>query len=274
VPAAPQLDAIEAIARDAGALLSGRFGDPGLIEVKGSSSTGRRVTDLVTELDHASEKMIVERIAAIAPGAAVHAEEDGVRYVDGTLVDVPLDELEDLWLVDPLDGTVNFAHGIPMFCVSIARYSFGVPKAGVVYAPMLNELYAFEGDNTLPTLNGQPLKIAEGVRPGQGVASLSGVGPHFRELARNFTSWRRIGSAALTLCWIAAGRLDAYVQLGTLWAWDHAAAVPMIVLAGGVVTDHRGEPWAYPLDGTTGLVAGAAGPHGICCDVLRDLRVM
>jgi len=265
------IEAIETIAREAGALLKGRFGSPGDVLVKGPLGAGGRVLDLVTELDTAAEALIVQRIAELTPGASVLAEEGGARMVTGGgPVEQALADIEDLWIVDPLDGTINYASGIPLFCVSIARYRQGIPVAGAIYAPMLDELFTFAAGERPPQLNGEPLLVSSRA-VNKGVIALSGVGPHFREVARHFLAWRRIGSAALTMAWVAAGRLDGYIQLGGIYPWDHAAGVPLIIEAGGVVTDESFQPWRFDLEARTGIVTGSSAVHTEAEKVLREL---
>lgn len=264
-----KLAQIEPIALEAGELLRARFGRPGEVNAKGPGGAGGRVTDLVTEVDYACERLVLDRIREVAPDAVVLAEEGGAARLDGTDLVGGLEEIDDLWLVDPLDGTVNFAYGLPLFCVSIARYSRGVPVAGVVHAPMLDETYAFAAGEA-PTLNGEPVRVAEREHANEGVVALSGLGEHFRELARRFIGWRRLGSAALTLCWVGAGRLDCYVQAGPLSPWDHAAGAPFAIAAGASACHLDFEPWSYPLTGVTSVVIGAPAAHEMLVGLLRE----
>ncbi|MBC7643652.1 MAG: inositol monophosphatase [Thermoleophilia bacterium] len=266
---AARIVAIEAMAREAGALLKSRFGTPGTITSKGVAHDSERVFDVVTEVDFAAEKLVLSRIAETAPDAYVVAEEGGLTRVDGTRVDPAdepdFDEVEDLWLVDPLDGTVNFASSLPLFCVSIAWYSYGKPVAGAIFAPMLDELYLFKTGNGA-TLNGVPLRIDPDVPAKDTVLASGGVGftidghtatpEQFKAIIRNFRSWRRVGSAALALAWTAAGRFGGYAQFGSLNPWDYAVGAQLVLEAGGEIVNHELEPWTNPLTGQSGIVCG------------------
>ena len=263
---------VEGIAREIGEYLKSRFGNPGDVSAKGPSGPSGRTTDLVTEVDFESERRIIEHVAAVSPGAAVLGEEGGACLPDGSPLVGALEDVEDLWIIDPLDGTVNFARSLPLFCVSIARYRFGVPAAGAIFAPMLNEMYTFdasEGGGAF--LDGNPIQVSDRAAI-DGIASLSGVGPHFREAARNFMNWRRIGSCALTMSWVACGRLDAYVQVENISPWDHAVAAPLVIEAGGVVTHFDLQPWVFPLEAKTGIITGSPQSHDVVAGVMRQLQ--
>ncbi|HET9093411.1 MAG TPA: inositol monophosphatase family protein [Acidimicrobiales bacterium] len=195
-----------------------------------SSKTTR--TDLVTEADRASEQLIVERLRANRPDDAILAEEGASR--DGTS--------GLTWVVDPLDGTINFVYGFPAFCVSIACVAGGERLVGVVLDPVRHEVFrARLGGGA--TRNGAPLRIEEGpplsealVATGFGYAAerrrsqaelLETVLPEVRDI-------RRAGAAALDLCWLASGRVNAYFEAG-LAPWDLAGGALVVTEAGGVV---------------------------------------
>jgi myo-inositol-1(or 4)-monophosphatase len=214
----------EAIAREAGALLREHFARP-----RTSVATKSSPTDVVTEADRAAEALIRERLAAARPADAVLGEEGGAA--DGTT--------GVRWIVDPLDGTVNFLFGIPQWSVSIACEDGEGVLAGVVYDPLRDELWAAERDGP-PVLDGRPLAnplradlgtalVATGfgyaaeVRRVQ-AATAANLLPHVRDI-------RRAGSAALDLAWTAAGRFDAYYERG-LNAWDWAAGELICTRAG------------------------------------------
>lgn len=223
-------------ARAAGDLLLERFGSIDRTQVRTKSS--RR--DLVTRTDLDTERLIVERIRATYPEHAIRAEEE--TREDGELV----------WYVDPLDGTVNFVHGIPLFCVSIALYRGSEPLVGVVHAPVLDETFvAAQGRGA--TVNDQPLAVSDtaelldavvatGFPYRRGELANGNLG-NFARLFPQVRGVRRMGSAALDLAFCAAGRIDAFWEL-YLGAHDLAAGALLVREAGGVVTDvDGGDAW-------------------------------
>ena len=222
------------IARDAGEILRGRFGQPHDVRFKGT-------IDLITEADQASEDLIADRLRSLCPEHDLLCEEGSVGAASGSAY---------RWVVDPLDGTTNFAHGLPTFAVSIALEDAGVPVVGVVYDPMRDELFvARKGAGA--TLNGAPMQVSAVDRL---LASIlvTGFSYDFERRARQAEVWRdfltrvqairQTGSAALNLCYIAAGRLDGYWEQG-ISAWDVAAGAVIVTEAGGMVTDMRGGPF-------------------------------
>jgi len=219
------------IARDAGEILRDRFGQPHDVRYKGA-------IDLVTEADRAAEDLIAARLRSICPDHDLLCEEGSLGATPGATY---------RWVVDPLDGTTNFAHGLPTFAVSIALEDAGVPVVGVVYDPMRDELFvARKGGGA--TLNGEPIHVSS---VGQLIASILVTGfsydfarrAHQAEIWRDFLTRvqaiRQTGSAALNLCYIAAGRLDGYWERG-ISPWDVAAGAVMVMEAGGRVTDMAG----------------------------------
>ena len=219
------------IARDAGEVLRDRFGQPHDVRFKGT-------IDLVTEADQAAEDLIAKRLRTLCPEHDLLCEEGSVGATSGAAY---------RWVVDPLDGTTNFAHGLPTFAVSIALEDAGVPVVGVVYDPMRDELFvARKGGGA--TLNGAPIHVS---LVDQLIASILVTGfsydfarrAHQAEIWRDFLTRvqaiRQTGSAALNLCYIAAGRLDGYWERG-LSPWDVAAGAVIVTEAGGIVTDMRG----------------------------------
>jgi myo-inositol-1(or 4)-monophosphatase len=254
-------------------MLAARFGDPGLISPKAGDGA-ERVYDVVTELDYAVEAYAEQEIRKLAPDSALLAEEGGIRFVNPAATSTPEAMgnpalIDDLWILDPLDGTINFAHGIPMFCVSLARYRKGVPVAGVIYAPVLGELYRYVAGEPA-TLNGEPIHVRDNAEPGSAVMGVGWAPEDFLVLAPKFRAWRRIGSAALSLAWVARGLYDAYLQFGTLAPWDHAVGAPLVVAAGGTITTHEFLPWTNPLEGWTGAVAGSPDMHRVVHEALRS----
>jgi myo-inositol-1(or 4)-monophosphatase len=217
------------VAREAGALLRAAFTGP---ELRVSSKS--TPTDLVSEADHAAEQLIRERIAAARPGDGVLGEEGGDQQGTSGV----------RWVVDPLDGTINFLFGLPQWAVSIACEDDHGALAGVVYDPLRDELFAVERDGA-PTRDGAP--IACSTREDLGTA-LVGTGFGYdaevrraqaavaARLLPDVRDIRRFGSAAIDLAWTACGRLDAYYEHG-LNAWDLAAGRLLCERAGLEVHD-------------------------------------
>jgi myo-inositol-1(or 4)-monophosphatase len=227
----PELETSIEIAREAGALLMDYFGRVSF-ELKGEF-------DLVTEADRVSERLVVERLRAHFPTHSIVAEEGG-----GT------EQSSDYrWYVDPVDGTTNFAHGFPVFNVTLALEKAGELVAGVIFDPTRQELFAAEkGGGAF--LNGQRIRVSNVNRLED---SLVATGFPSRKRHRNINVYfyyelamlthgvRRAGSAALDLAYVACGRLDAFWEFG-LHPWDMAAGILMIQEAGGVCSDMRGAP--------------------------------
>src|SRR5215216_7422464 len=219
------------IARDAGQILRDRFGQPHDVRFKGA-------IDLVTEADQAAEDLIADRLRALCPDHDLLCEEGSVGLTAGNAY---------RWVVDPLDGTTNFAHGLPTFAVSIALEDAGVPVVGVVYDPMRDELFvARRGGGA--TLNGAPIHVS-GVDRLISSILVTGFSYDFERRAQQAEIWldfltrvqaiRQTGSAALNLCYIAAGRLEGYWERG-ISPWDVSAGAVIVTEAGGTVTDMRG----------------------------------
>lgn len=263
------------IALEAGELLRSRFGNPGEVRAKAAPlGDEERWQDVVTEVDDLSEQLIVDRIGGIDPHARILAEEGGLISARGAALDEDPAQSGELWIVDPLDGTVNFAHGIPHFCVSIACWRDGVPLAGAIVDPMVGESFSFErhaADDQRAFHDDLQVRLAAGVRAGESVLYVGGGGPRLVPLLRSFRSWRRLGSAALALAWTGVGRCAAYVQPGMLHPWDWAAGVPFIEAAGGRVTDFSCASWSAPLQGRTGVVAASPPIHELVARQLAEL---
>jgi myo-inositol-1(or 4)-monophosphatase len=221
-------------ARRAGVLLLSMF--EGQRDVKLKSTF-----ELVTDADHASEALVISAISRQYPDHAVVAEESG-----GTAA-----EAGYTWLIDPLDGTNNYAHGLPIFSVSLALLHDGAPLVGVIYDPTRDELFAAErGEGA--RCNGRRIHVSENASL---AASLLATGfPYdyatnpdnnareFTTLAGRVQGVRRLGSAALDLAYVAMGRFDAFWEL-RLQPWDSAAGALLVSEAGGRVTDWRGGDW-------------------------------
>jgi myo-inositol-1(or 4)-monophosphatase len=227
VPAASE------IAREAGKILLQHLGHVA-IEYKGG-------VDLVTAADRASEAFIVARLRQLFPTHSIVAEEGGGSEASSGY----------RWYVDPLDGTTNFAHRIPFFAVSLGLEYEGRMIAGVVYNPVLNELFAAEEGHGA-TLNGQPIHVSPTAMLAE---SLVGTGfpvqkrnanpnIHFYHmLTLHSHGVRRMGAAALDLCYTACGRLEAFWEFN-LKPWDTAAGSFIVQQAGGTVTDILGQPFS------------------------------
>ncbi len=195
--------------------------------------------DVVTEADHRSEAAIIERIGAAFPGDAFLAEESGESGESGEGAD-------RLWVIDPLDGTVNYANGIPFFAVSIGLCVEGEPVLGVVFDPTRDELFtAVTGGGAF--LNGRQIHNPDKERLGDAVVCLglpsSGFGRRYREIRRRVRITRAMGSATLSLTYLANGRFDAYLQWSKLSLWDICAAGVIAIEGGAVVTSALGNSW-------------------------------
>jgi myo-inositol-1(or 4)-monophosphatase len=219
-------------ARDAGRILAERIGRVLLISNKSD-------IDLVTEVDLASEKLIVERIRTHHPRHAILAEESGPsEAIAGPI------QNEWKWIIDPLDGTTNYAHGYPCYCVSIALERAGRIELGVIYDPAREEMFAAERGQGA-TLNERRIRVSA-IEDLNRAMVCTGFPYDVRErpaFARHFTSFtmqaqavRRDGSAALDLAYIACGRFDGFWEDG-LNAWDVAAGVLLVEEAGGRVSN-------------------------------------
>jgi len=221
-------------ARDAGRILAERIGRSLEISNKGE-------IDLVTESDLASERLIIDRIKSHYPRHAILAEESGEAIV----IDSPN---EWKWIIDPLDGTTNYAHGYPCFCVSIGVERAGRIELGVVYDPMRDEIFAAERGGGA-TLNERKIRVSR-VQELNNAMLCTGFPydvrerPHFARHFSNFTmkaqAVRRDGSAALDLAYVAAGRFDGFWEDG-LSPWDVAAGSLLVEEAGGRVSDFLGN---------------------------------
>ena len=241
------------VARDAGALLMQRLG------VAKVSNKGD--IDLVTEADLASESLIIERIRSYYPQHGILAEESGEAVLSGSK------RSEWKWIIDPLDGTTNYAHGYPCFAVSIGLERAGVLEVGVVYDPVRDEMFAAERGNGT-TLNGRQIRVSE-VEELNSAMLCTGFPYNVRErpnFTRDFANFtmsaqavRRDGSAALDLAYVACGRFDGFWEDG-LSPWDIAAGALLIEEARGRVTNFDDQPlsiYTKKVLATNGLVHDA-----------------
>jgi myo-inositol-1(or 4)-monophosphatase len=221
------------IAREAGDLLRGYFERRVTFELKGEH-------DLVTEADRASEKLIVERLRAHFPGHSILAEEGGGSNQSS----------EFQWYVDPLDGTTNFAHGFPIYNVTLALERAGELIAGVVLDPSRKEVFTAEkGSGAF--LNGERIRVSNVPRLEEAIVVTGfpsrrrheSVNVHFfYQLSMISHGVRRLGAAAVDLAWVAAGRSELFWEF-SLSPWDMAAGVLLIREAGGALSDMRGQPF-------------------------------
>lgn len=196
----------------------------------------------VTEADKASEKAIFTAIQEDFPGHFILSEEAGEIKMDS----------EYKWIIDPIDGTINFANGIPICCVSIGLEYNGVIIMGAVYNPLMHEFF-FSEKNKGAKLNGKEIRVGNKEKvidsclatgfPYTYIDKPNGPLPVFERLIKKGIAVRRIGSAALDLCWVAAGRFDGFYE-HTLNPWDSAAGFLMVEEAGGKVTDFSGTDYS------------------------------
>jgi myo-inositol-1(or 4)-monophosphatase len=233
----PMLNIAVRAARRAGSVINRAALAGGGFQVR-----SKRANDFVTEVDKAAEAAILEVVRKAYPAHAILAEESGATGSGGG-------EDEFRWVIDPLDGTTNFIHGFPQYCVSIAVEHNGALEHGVIYDPVKDELFtASKGRGAF--LNDRRIRVSKCARLGE---ALVGTGFPFKEVERielytkqlknlmqKSAGVRRAGAAALDLAYVACGRLDAFWELG-LSPWDMAAGALMIQEAGGLVGDTRGN---------------------------------
>ncbi len=225
----PRLKIVTEIARQAGQILLAGFGRAKQIEYKGA-------IDLVTEFDRRSDAFILAQLRQAFPGEAILSEESGLDTTSSDYV----------WIVDPLDGTTNFAHSFPVFSVSIGLTFRGQPFLGVVYDPLRHELYAAQAGHGA-TLNGEPIHVSAITSLEQALLTTgfpydlrTNPRNNFEEFIRFYhrvQAIRHAGSAALDCVWVAAGRLEGYWEEG-IQPWDVAAGALIVREAGGRVTTY------------------------------------
>jgi myo-inositol-1(or 4)-monophosphatase len=227
------------IARRAGRLLREMFSQPREVGFKGK-------IDLVTDADKASEALIGDLLAERFPDHELLAEEAA-----GGRVSRPESFPPYLWVVDPLDGTTNYAHDLPQFCVSVGLLIDGVPALGAVYDPLRDEM--FHGGRGLGAfLNDQPIRVSRQVALKRSLLATGfpydiATSPYnnldnFTRFSYTCQAIRRMGAAALDLCYVACGRYDGFWEL-KLYPWDTTAAASFLPEAGGVITDFAGKPY-------------------------------
>lgn len=237
-------------AREAGQILLEKFGRKIDVFKKGE-------INLVTEADLASEKLIIERIKSYYPKHSILAEESG----DAVLID---GENRWKWIIDPLDGTTNYAHGYPCFCITIALEHKDEIVIGVTFDPTRDELFSAEKRNG-SSLNNKPIRVTETENLSDSLvvtgfpynfAEKDNFARHFTEMLLKSRGVRRDGSAAIDMAYVACGRFDGFWEEG-LNPWDVAAGVLLIEEAGGQVSYYDGSKfsiYAPPICASNGLI--------------------
>jgi myo-inositol-1(or 4)-monophosphatase len=237
----PMLNVAVRAARAAGRIITRASLDLDAVKV-----TRKQRNDFVTEVDRASEAAIVNALRQAYPDHAFLAEESG--HTPGR-ANVPPHEADNVWIIDPLDGTTNFIHGLPQYCVSIALMQKGTVTQALVYDPNRDELYtASKGRGAY--LNDRRIRVAQQARLDE---ALVGTGFPFRRqdaldrymamvkaVSEKAAGLRRPGAAALDLAYVAAGRYDAFFEIG-LMPWDVAAGSLLVTEAGGLVGNLEGD---------------------------------
>ena len=240
-------------------MLRAGFGTEHTITYKGE-------VDLLTEIDEEAERVIREVLLGAFPSYGMLAEEGGeLAGEEGAR-----------WIVDPLDGTTNYAHGLPIFCISLALERSGEVVLGVVHDPMGEETFVAEQDRGA-TLNGESIKVSDTDELIRALiatgfpydrAEMPGALELFGRFAATTQGMRRLGSAALDLCYVASGRIDGYYERG-IWPWDLAAGSVILEEAGGKLTNYRGG--VLDLDGRE-IVASNGRLHPSMMKLMEDDR--
>ncbi len=209
--------------------------------------------DFVTHIDHQAEKILADRIRAVFPQHKIFAEEDNKQAAGGFR-----------WIIDPLDGTTNYVHGHPVFSISMALEYEGELILGVVYDPTRDELFAAQ-KGCGATLNGKRIGVSRISRPEMALLAtgfpfrkkhlLPAYLQCFQHLFTQVSGIRRMGSAALDLCYVACGRVDGFWEIG-LSPWDVAAGAVILKEAGGVITDFGEDKavWSGNVIASNGLI--------------------
>lgn len=235
---APQVNIAARAAREAGKIIRRAAEDVSSIDVQ-----KKGMNDFVTEVDRACEQTIIMAIKKSYPTHSILGEESGFTEGSGEGKDWE-------WVIDPLDGTTNFIHGFPQYCISIALKHKGRVEHGLIYDPLREEEFSASRGRGA-ALNGRRLRVTnlpslEGALIGTGFPFRKDQAPHmdaylamFKDIASEAAGLRRPGSAALDLAWLAAGRMDGFFELG-LSEWDIAAGSLMVTEAGGLIGDIAG----------------------------------
>lgn len=257
----PTLDFIQKIATDAGQILQE-------YRSKNLNIQHKSRTDLVTAADHASEQYLINAIHEKFPDHAINAEESGKWQGNA----------EHRWYIDPLDGTLNYAHGLPIYCVSIAYAYQGELQLGVVYDPNQEEIFSAQQGKGA-TLNGNPIHVSDYEDlidcmlvtgfPNDMWDTPDDNTANFIRFSKHAQSVRRLGSAALDFVYIAAGRLDGFWEV-VIFQWDVAAAGLIVREAGGIVTDVYGN--ADFLKEPVSILSANPIIHSKMLTILKDVR--
>lgn len=228
------LNVMIAAVEKAGRALTRDFG-----EVEHLQVSRKGLGDFVSTADHRAEKILVQELSKSRPGYSFLLEESGT--IQGT-------DPDHCWIVDPLDGTLNFLHGIPQFCISLALKKENEIVAGVIFNPVLDELYwAEKGKGTY--LNQRRIRVSGRRHLDEALVAVgtpywrqdSETDPYASKLAGKIAGMRSFGSAALNLAYVAAGKFDGYFTVN-LKPWDMAAGILMVREAGGYICDLKGKP--------------------------------
>lgn len=244
------MDFAQNLARNAGCLLAEKFTRHNPVYYKGT-------IDLVTEADKMSEELILAEISRRYPDHGILSEESAAKN----------EQANTRWIIDPLDGTTNYAHGFPFFCVSIALEQEGVVVLGVVYDPIRDDMFS-AGRGSGAYLNGKKLNVSSVNDLSHSLLATGfpydiRVSPnnnlnYFNAMVKKAQAIRRPGAAALDLAYLAAGRFDGFWEL-KLKPWDTAAGSLLVTEAGGVICDMAGEAWNLHSPGlvsSNGLIQG------------------
>lgn len=260
----PDLSAL--VARAAAAL--DRAAAPFLAGHRADSAVQKKGNDFATEVDLAIERQVVAELES-ATGIGVHGEEFGGADLDSPLV----------WVLDPIDGTFNYAAGSPMAAILLGLLRDGQPVAGLTWLPFVDQRYsAVVGDglycNGVPLRPLVPAELADSI-VGIGTLNVAWGGRFpgryrlavFEELSRVCSKLRMHGATGIDLAYVGAGILGAAISFGD-HVWDHAAGVALIRAAGGIVTDLAGDPWTVSSDSA---LAAAPGAHGQVLEILQQV---
>ena len=223
------------------ARIAGSIINRAALDVEAVRVSQKQVNDFVTEVDHAAEQAIIETLLTAYPGHGILAEESGQEH--------GAKDSEFVWIIDPLDGTTNFIHGFPIYCVSIALSVRGVIEQGVVYDPTRNDLFtATKGRGAF--LNDRRIRVSKRIEMTQSILSTGfpfRKGDNFQqylammsEIMPRTAGLRRPGAAALDLAYVAAGRTEGFFETG-LQPWDMAAGALLVTEAGGLIGNFTGE---------------------------------
>ena len=253
------------VATAAGRLLMDRYERVERVDYKSAR-------DIVTEVDHLSEELIIGAIRERFPGDGILAEESGEQAAPGG--GAPTSGRGRVWIVDPVDGTINYANGIPFFCVSVGLAVDGRPAVGVVVDPSRAEVFAASADGPA-TLNGQPIETSDKDKLTDFVVQMAlagrSVATRVRKVRKAIRISRSMGSSALALSYVANGRFDAFIQQSGMSNWDVAAAGLIAERAGATVTAGDGGPWFDVGRGSRAVGAVAAPPahHAAILELIR-----